>query len=171
MHLLCCRLITLSFIIIFSAVFSACFPVEAADTSWQGRVVKVLDGDSLRVTRENTIDEVRLYGIDTPEYKQPWSNKAKQFSKAFVAGKRVTVVAKDRDHYGRVVALVRVDGELLNGALVEEGLAWVYTRYCKEKELCNNLKLLQKRAQGSGRGLWRDKNAVPPWQWKRNNRK
>ena len=36
----------------------------------------------------------------------------------------------DTERYGRIVALVRVDGVLVNAAVVQEGLAWVYNYYC-----------------------------------------
>ena len=39
--------------------------------AWQGRVRSVPDGDSLTVERAGRTVKVRLYGIDSPEYRQP----------------------------------------------------------------------------------------------------
>ena len=56
--------------------------ISRSDITWSapaydlsGRVVKVTDGDTITILDANqTQHKVRLYGIDTPEYKQPPSN-------------------------------------------------------------------------------------------------
>lgn len=135
--------------------------------AWQGVVVKVLDGDSIRVQRGNKVHEIRLYGIDAPEYGQPFGNKAKRLTKTLVFKKRVTVQAVDVDKYGRIVALVRWQERLLSQELVHAGLAWVYPKYCKQQPLCREMVNEQSRAKKLRRGLWRDRHPVSPWQWKR----
>jgi micrococcal nuclease len=144
--------------------------VPANAAAWEGVVVKVLDGDSLRVQAGGKITEIRLYGIDTPEYGQAYGNKAKQFSRRLILGQQVDVREMDTDHYGRTVALVSTGSRLLNRELVRAGLAWHYPSYCRLQPLCTELKQLQAAAEKEGRGLWRDKNPLPPWQWKRSRR-
>lgn len=138
--------------------------------AWEGVVVKVLDGDSIVIQRSGEINTIRLYGIDTPEYKQAYSNKAKQFTRRLVNGQRVSVEEKDRDRYGRIVALVVSQGKLVNRELVREGLAWYYPHYCREQPLCNELRSLENQAKKEGRGLWRDRNPVSPMEWKRQQK-
>ncbi|MDW7772011.1 MAG: thermonuclease family protein [Desulfobulbaceae bacterium] len=138
--------------------------------AWEGVVVKVLDGDSIQVKRDGKIYEIRLYGIDTPEYKQPYSNKAKQYTKRLAYRQTVSVKKKDVDRYGRIVALVSSRGKLVNKELVRSGLAWFYPRYCREQPLCGELEALEKQARKEGRGLWRDTAPVSPWEWKRRHR-
>ena len=137
-------------------------------SAWEGVVVKILDGDSMKVRRDGKIYEIRLYGIDTPEYRQPYSSKAKHFSKRLAYQQRVTVKKKDVDRYGRIVALVTSRGKLVNRELVREGLAWYYPRYCKAQPLCSELESLEKTARKQRRGLWRENNPVSPWDWKRS---
>ena len=139
-------------------------------SAWQGIAVKVLDGDSLKIKRDGMVYEIRLYGIDTPEYKQPFSNKAKQFTKRLTLGKAVFVQKKDIDKYGRIVALVSSGEKLVNRELVREGLAWFYPKYCLEQPLCGELQSIEAQARKQRRGLWRDKNPVSPWEWKRRER-
>lgn len=139
--------------------------------AWHGYVVKVLDGDSLQVKRGNRLYEIRLYGIDTPEYKQPYGNKAKRFTKNRTWKKTVTIEPRDVDRYGRIVALVKSEGRLVNSELVGDGLAWVYPMYCKEQPLCREMKKGEVRARKQGRGLWKEKNPVSPWEWKRRKKK
>lgn len=138
--------------------------------SWQGYVVKVLDGDSLRVKRGKEVIEIRLYGIDCPEWGQDYGNKAKRFTKAKMYKRTVNVEPRDVDRYGRTVALVSSSGRLINRELVRAGLAWMYPKYCKKQPLCSELKKLQNKAKKRRLGLWRAKNPVSPWQWKRQKK-
>ncbi len=158
------------FIFLLSLFF--CLFTPALVLGWHGYVVKVLDGDSLIVRKGNRDYEVRLYGIDAPEYGQKYGEEAKRFTKAQTYKKTVTVEPKDVDRYGRIVAVVKSRGTLVNRKLVQDGLAWVYSRYCLDKTLCSAWGKEQKRAKAGARGLWKDKNPLPPWQWRekvRNN--
>lgn len=139
--------------------------------SWEGVVVRIIDGDSLKVQRDGKIYELRLYGIDTPEYRQPYSNKAKQYVRRHIYRQVVHVSEKDIDRYGRIVALVTSGNETINRELVLEGLAWFYPRYCREQPLCSELQQLEKKAVKERRGLWRDEKPISPWEWKRRSRK
>lgn len=139
--------------------------------AWDGYVVKVIDGDSLRVKNNRKVIEIRLYGIDSPEWGQAYGNKAKQFLKKKIKGRKVSVVAKDRDRYGRTVALVSYSGGLVNREMVRSGYAWMYPKYCRQQPLCSELKQLQQKARSRRLGLWRDPAPVSPWQWKWQQRK
>jgi len=130
-----------------------CEPASA----WDGYVIGTPDGDSLRVKREGRIYEIRLYGIDSPEYGQSYWQEAKGLTRALVLGKSVTIEPLDGDRYGRVVALVRHQGQLVNSELVRNGLAWVYPRYCQIQPLCSDMKYLEEAARKQGIGLWREK--------------
>ena len=77
---------------------------RGAGVVWQGTVVKVVDGDSLHIKRAGKKVNIRLNGVDTPEYGQPWGQQATAFTRKQVMGKRVIVVEKERDQYGRIVA-------------------------------------------------------------------
>ena len=45
---------------------------------FEGRVVGVVDGDTIDVLVGSETRRVRLFGIDTPERGQPWADKARQ---------------------------------------------------------------------------------------------
>ena len=158
------------FYILLAVVFTLLIQMGDA-CAWEGIVVKVLDGDSIEIKRNGKVHTIRLYGIDTPEYKQAYSNKAKQFTKRLVNRQKVNVVEKDIDRYGRIVALVESRGQLVNRELVREGLAWYYPKYCLAQPLCGELKDLERKARNEGRGLWRDENPVSPMDWKRQQKK
>lgn len=138
--------------------------------AWVGEVVKVLDGDSLRVMRDGRQYELRLYGIDTPEHGQPYGDRARGFARGLLAGQEVTVAEKDVDRYRRIVALVTCQGALVNRELVRAGLAWHYPRYCRSEPLCSELAALADEARTARRGLWADPDAIAPWEWKRQKK-
>lgn len=155
---------------VFAAIVLFCLLPLSTAYSWQGYVVKVLDGDSLRVKRGREIIEIRLYGIDCPEWGQDYGNRAKRYTKAKMYKRTVNVEPRDVDRYGRIVALVSSSGRLINRELVRAGLAWMYPKYCREQPLCSELKKLQNKAKDRRKGLWRAKDPVSPWQWKRRKK-
>ena len=93
--------------------------------AWQGKVVGVSDGDTITVMHDGKGEKIRLYGIDTPENKQAFGKKAKQFTSDMVAGKVVEVKPVTTDRYGRTVGLVYINGKCLSEELVMAGYAWV----------------------------------------------
>jgi endonuclease YncB( thermonuclease family) len=129
-----------------------------------------MDGDTLEVLRDGRAVRLRLYGVDCPEKRQDFGNKAKQFTSSKVFGSMVRVKPMATDRYGRTVALVFPEGAStsLNQMLVENGLAWVYRRYCTDDSLCSGWLELERRARGRRLGLWSHPNPVPPWDFRRH---
>ena len=139
--------------------------------AWQGKVVRVLDGDSILVKRGGRLYEIRLYGIDTPEYKQPYGQQAGRVTRKMINKKIVDIQPMDVDRYHRIVALVTVGGRLVNRELVHRGAAWLYPRYCKKQPLCRELRAEEQQARSQRLGLWAAANPLSPSQWKRRNKK
>lgn len=136
---------------------------------FNAKVLWVIDGDSVEVSRHGVKSTIRLYGIDTPEWRQPYSNLAKEYLHKEIAGERVEIVPFYRDTYGRTIAIIKLKSKNFNEVLVEKGLAWVHVYYCK-KPICAKWKKLEEQARGARKGLWRQENPVPPWVWKREHR-
>ncbi len=132
---------------------------------WQGMVVGISDEDTITVLHDGKGEKIRLYGIDTPEDHQAFGKKAKQFTSGMVYGKTVEVETKDTDRYGRSVALIYIDGQSLNEALVKNGFAWVYRKYCKET-FCEDWLNLEIVARYGKIGLWSEPNPIPPWEFR-----
>jgi endonuclease YncB( thermonuclease family) len=83
---------------------------QAYAQTYQGKVVGVLDGDTLIVlTPQKQQIKVRLAEIDAPEKRQPFGQRSKQSLSDLVFGKQVRVEQQDRDRYGRVVGKVYVE--------------------------------------------------------------
>ena len=132
--------------------------------AWQGKVVGISDGDTITVLHNNRGEKVRLYGIDTPEKRQDFGNKAKQFTSNMVFGKYVEVESVTKDRYGRTVGLVYINGQCLNEELVRAGFAWVYIKYCK-KAICADWSRIEAAAKVNKTGLW-SHNPIPPWEFR-----
>jgi len=63
----------------------------------KGRVVRIVDGDTIVVEGQGVRQKVRLSGIDTPERDQPWGDSSTREMRRLVAGKDVTVpLVQDR---------------------------------------------------------------------------
>lgn len=139
----------------------------------QGKVIRVLDGDTIEiktlpakiVVYEVPI-RVRLINIDAPEKKQPFGRWSTSQLKTLVAGKQVTVSYSHKDRYGRIIGHVfTTNGTDASRFMVQSGAAWVYERYNADE----SLPALQREAQEQKCGLWADANPVPPWEWRIRN--
>lgn len=129
-----------------------------------GRVGKVTDGDTITLLDANQVEhKVRLYGIDSPEYEQPYSRAATKALAGQVEGEGVGVDVKDTDSYGRTVGVVYKGNFNVNLEMVKSGYAWWYKKYAP---LDDDLRVAEEGARTGRLGLWADPNPVPPWEWR-----
>lgn len=135
----------------------------------QATVIKIIDGDSLEVSHNGRSNSIRLYGIDSPEWQQPYSRKARFYLEKLLLGNDVLLEELYIDKFGRSVALVYYQGNSVNQLLVEKGLAWVHIYYC-HKKICEHWKILEQVARTKKLGLWKEKKPVPPWVWKKSKK-
>lgn len=138
-------------------------PLAQADFS--GRVVRVIDGDTLSVLSGNEMYRVRLNGIDAPESKQAYGQRSKQSLIALAAQKNVLVISNKQDRYGRYLGTVMNGNLNINAEQVRNGMAWAYRFHDKASDM--SMLALEKSARSSGVGLWADPNTVEPWKWRR----
>jgi endonuclease YncB( thermonuclease family) len=129
------------------------------------RAGSVIDGDSIMVKKDNQDIEVRLFGIDAPEFDQPGSKAARRHLAALVDGRALLLEVMDHDVYGRTVALISTGAGTVNEEQVRTGQAWVHPRYCLIP-LCDRWRVQQQQACSRKVGLWRQQRPVPPWRWK-----
>jgi len=129
-------------------------------------VLKVTDGDTIIVRAGNYQDiEVRLYGIDCPEWNQPGGAEAAAFTRSF-QGRQVTIRQMDTDSYGRMVALIEFNGRSVNLDLAAGGHAWYYAHYCQSQPICGQLQAAEAEARAARRGIWGGRSPVAPWEWR-----
>ncbi|WP_439486960.1 thermonuclease family protein [Blastomonas fulva] len=94
--------------------------------------------------------------MDAPELAQRCGQRRQQacgkaaaaWLKALVENKRLSCVATDRDRYGRLVAVCRLNGRDVGAALVEAGWATAYRKYSLDYISAES------RARAARRGVW-----------------
>ena len=133
-----------------------------------GRIVKISDGDSYNLLTDNkTTIRVRMEGIDAPETGQPHSRKATDYLKGLTRGQRIRLEVTGIDMYGRTLGWSYLeDGRELGKEMIRAGYAWHYKHYNSDKELAE----LENEARAAGLGLWKDKNPMAPWDYRRQKR-
>jgi endonuclease YncB( thermonuclease family) len=128
------------------------------------KVVGVYDGDTITgLDDSKTQFKIRLDAIDAPELGQPFGQASKKALSEKVFGKNVVVIAKTKDKYGRTVGHVMIDGRDVNLEMLEEGMAWHYVEYDKNKRLA----AAEQESRAEKRGLWQDAGAIRPSEWRR----
>lgn len=145
---------------------TACENFSFSETH-EGKVVKVLDGDSLNIIQKGKEVRIRLAEIDAPEHGQPFWKQSRQALDSYVFDKNVSVEEFDRDQYGRIVGHVYLNDTWVNGKLVQQGYAYVYDRYAISKKLYQ----YQAQAEKNKVGIWRlpESQRVKPWDWRETN--
>lgn len=106
---------------------------DAPDYRYKARVIRWVDGDSVWLEvdlgfRMTTINDFRLYGVDTPERGQPGYAEAKAFvnEKAPPGASVLIDTYKDPDKYGRWLADVSAGGLTISPQLILKGLGKAY---------------------------------------------
>jgi endonuclease YncB( thermonuclease family) len=123
--------------------------------------VRVVDGDSLR----RGATEIRLYGIDAPEYRQTCEDEtgaewacgrgAASYLRQLIGRRDVSCAVQDTDRYGRSVSVCRAGSVTLNDEMIRQGWAVAYARHTLR------YKVLELDAQQARRGIWRGRFERP----------
>ena len=136
--------------------------------TFSGKLVKVIDGDTVEVVHEGQARRIRLAHIDSPEQGQAYGQAAKRFVLATAAQQSVQVRWQTTDRYGRTIGeIILADGTNLNKQIVRAGYAWHYKDYSSDRFYAD----LEEQARTARRGLWQDDRPTPPWVWRRDRRK
>lgn len=140
--------------------------VDSANENRDGpyEVVKVVDGDTIKLMIDGEKKNVRLIGIDTPESVHPDASKnvpegtlASDHTKALVGDNMLYIEygVEREDHYGRPLCYVYLpDGTMLNEQLLIDGYADVLFVGSKNSMYKEHFTELRDEARDAGRGLW-----------------
>lgn len=129
--------------------------------TWLVRVVH--DGDTVTCDApDGTATKIRLLGIDAPESSQAWGSESRAALARMVADRRVTVVSRGHDQYGRLLGTLFVDGRDVNREMVVGGHAWVFGRVAPDPDLV----AAESLARRERRGLWAAGNPEEPSRWR-----
>lgn len=134
-------------------------------TAEEGVVTKTIDGDSIVVKTEDGEKEVRIKGIDAPEYGQEGFDEARRKVRTLTMGQKVTLLNAEIDKYGRVASDVEINHNEKNigEELVEAGVAYPDPRGSSRK-----IKKLAKEAKSKSLGVWKTPQKTP-WDFREMN--
>lgn len=142
------------------------FPTWAFSVDFEGQIIRVADGDTLTILRDQEKIKIRLAEIDAPEKAQHFGQQSKQSLSDLCLGKPARIEDQGRDRYGRTIGRVWCAGIDANAQQVQQGMAWVYDRYVTDRSLY----ALQNAARSDKRGLWSDPLQVQPWKWRKEKK-
>ena len=131
---------------------------------FEGRVVEIVDGDTVGVMHDGRAERIRLHGIDAPEKRQAFGRRAQDYLGELIFKQNVRVVVRSKDRYGRTVAELFLGAKNVNHEMVRAGMAWWFRRYAPRDQVLQDL---EEKAREAGVGLWRDPDAVAPWTFRR----
>jgi endonuclease YncB( thermonuclease family) len=135
------------------------------DYSIAGRVLRVINGDTIVVSSKRQPITVRLHGIDAPEPDQPFGGEATDTLTELVWEESVRIEVKTKNRLGQIVGTVHVGATNVNEEMVCRGYAWWYRSNTKSPEL--------RRCEGDARiaklGIWAG-DPVAPWEWRKGPR-
>jgi len=129
------------------------------------------DGDSFEYDSVG----IRTLGMDTPEISHPehgfledqeFGREAAAYTaKIFQEAKVISYIPDQPDRYGRTLAHVFVDGDLLSIKLIKAGLAYETVSHYGDNGFPELAERILKAAKES-----KVKDFMPPFQWRRENR-
>lgn len=134
------------------------------------KYIKTSDGDTARFLLDDENVRVRFLGINTPEIsgenkvEEPYGNEALTYTKNKLdSAKKIEIefddVADKEDRFGRKLAWIWVDDELLELELLERGLAKTYMLK-KDYKYATELKKAENKAKNAKVGLWSEQNTI-----------
>lgn len=125
--------------------------------SQKAKVVRIIDGDTIRIFVNGQYETVRLIGVDTPEEGECFSEEAAESLKP-ILNKEVELESdssqSDRDRYRRLLRYVHWSGNNMNQWLIENGFAKEYT-YSKPYKYQKEFRSAEIKAKNLPVSLWK----------------
>ena len=142
------------------ALLAACEGGAASAAAWTCTVTRVIDGDTLHARCDGEKVKVRLLRIDTPETDEEGYRAAGAALRRFLGEDAIALEFEKpgvpvADDYGRLLAYVRVRGELANVEMVRLGWSEFWTKYGKGR-FADDFRRAEREARDARRGLWAD---------------
>ena len=138
---------------------------SAADVAViEGKVVGIVDGDTIDLLISSGMIRIRLHAIDAPERGQSRGRASRDALSRMIFGRSVQVEPVEHDRYDRLVARIWLGETDINAAMIRQGHAWTYRRYADDPDYC----AYEQMAREQQLGLW----ALPPeqrrapWEWR-----
>jgi len=137
----------------------------------QFKVIKVYDGDTVKVSGLGKRLRVRLVAIDAPEQGQPYADASRKHLADLLLHKRIQIIDYGKDSSKRLLAEVFLAGKNISIEMLTAGLAEVYRGRLPEDLDIRPYVVAEEDARTAKRGIWsQGKKYVSPLRWRRLRR-
>lgn len=140
--------------------------VQKAEQSQPGlyTITHYVDGDTIAVNMNGSVETVRFIGVDTPETHKPntpvqcYGPQAAEYTRQRISqfGKvrlQADPLDTNRDRYGRLLRYVYLpDGTLMEAETIKNGYGFAYTQFPFQKT--TEFKTYEDQAKSAKKGLW-----------------
>lgn len=127
------------------------------------RVDHFVDGDTIAVNMNGTVETIRMIGVDTPETHKPnspvqcYGPAAAAYVKNLIGTQELRLEADakstNRDRYDRLLRYVYLaDGRLVEKEVIRNGYGFAYTQFPFTKS--DEFVLAEDEAKAGNKGLW-----------------
>jgi micrococcal nuclease len=130
-------------------------------------VTHVIDGDTYKIFYASKFQTVRLLNVDAPEIGQYFGTNAKDSVTKLLLGRTVNAALYKKDLYGRQLVSIQLKGINFDSLLLARGWATFYYKYSNNKMLAAT----EATAKLQCTGIWQCFNNVPPWIWRKLNKR
>ncbi|MCY4153555.1 MAG: thermonuclease family protein [Aestuariivita sp.] len=154
---------------VVSALVIFLYYVSIAQSTTLEGIARVIDGDTLELNGA----VIRLHGIDAPEADQTCGDRkgapyrcgrvATQALIEWIGDQPIRCGTRNRDQYGRWIAVCTLADMDLNARLVRNGHALAYRRFSRDYVAAED------EAREQNQGMWAG-TFTPPWDWRRGVR-
>ena len=137
----------------------------AAFCQHNGKITRVIDGDTY-VARIKEIEYTcRLENVDTPEKDQFMGLTIKDSVNLLLLNKNCVFEIHGFDKYRRALVNIKLDDQKLDSILITRGWAWFYPAI-RSHQYILPLPSLEVNARFSMLGIWKCYFNIPPWIWR-----
>jgi endonuclease YncB( thermonuclease family) len=150
------------------------FPVLINAGVLKGKVVGVIDGDTVTVLVESKAQkQIRIKGIDAPEKEQLFGNNAREYLTNILLNKKIIVEYSTLNVERQILGKIILDGKDIGLGMIESGFAWFCEEHKSEltEEEISLYSLSQSKAQSNTLGLWQNPNPTSPWKFREQTEK
>ncbi len=130
-------------------------PQERAPERITATVLRVIDGRTIVINSGDGEQTVRLIGVESPPFGNPFYDFAGEVTQSWIGGKTVLLEAdqRDSDDQGRLMRYVFFDNVMINAALILNGLGTAGSEQPNIR-YSDYLTDMERQARGNGVGIW-----------------
>jgi endonuclease YncB( thermonuclease family) len=156
------------------AVFHVFLALPFSSFGDEFKVVRVYDGDTIKVIENGKAITIRLVGIDAPEISrikhvpgQPFCLKAKEYLSNLVLNKVVNIKFYGKDDSENLLGEIFAEKINANIEMLNAGLAEVYRGVPAQNLEIYTYRDAEKRAKEAVKGIWELRDQYfSPWDWR-----